>query len=58
MMRPVTRAFPANDMEKSDTTNERYNSNAACDGNISMMGDMLGYFARVVTEIPRDTFSF
>ena len=51
MMRPVTRAFSANDREKNDRTNEAYNSSAAGDE----VAIRLGVFERVVTEIARGT---
>ena len=47
MMRPVTRAFSANDMEKNDRT--RQDSCAACDRFASTLGNI----ARDVSEIAR-----
>ena len=49
MMRPVTKAFSANDREKNDSTNEPNNSIAACDPDFIRPG----VIAMVVTEITR-----
>ena len=53
MMRPVTRAFSANDRERNDSTNERNNSNDACESDAKR----LGVFAMVATEVTRDTLA-
>ena len=53
MMRPVTRAFSANDREKNDSTNERNNSYAASVWSVKR----LGVIAMVVTEVTRGTLA-
>ena len=54
MMRPVTRVFSANDREKIDSysTNERNESNAACDPDVIR----LGFNASKVIEATRGAF--
>ena len=52
-MRPVVRAFSANDSEKNDTTNVLNALYDASEGD----RNKLGYSARHVTEIPRGTLA-